>query len=152
MSRKLNVLIAEDNEDHQVLISYSLQRADICQRIDQVPDGEKALQFLRREGEYINAQRPDIIFLDINMPRLNGLEVLEALKTDATLKRIPVIILSTSNAESDRTAAYELHANSYLVKEFDKLQEMMAEVGKYWSTWNKMPPELDPEYPEHQDS
>ena len=140
--RLLNVLVAEDNEDHLELIVFGLKSARSCGRVQTVFDGESALSVLRREGAHANVERPDLVMLDMHMPKLGGLEVLEAIKSDPQLKHLPVVMLTTSSDEKDRLAAYQRNANSYLVKPFDyeAFREMIACVAQYWGRWNQPAP------------
>jgi CheY-like chemotaxis protein len=134
-------LLIEDNDDHAAIILRGL-RASRATVIDRVSDGLQALAFLRREAGYSDRQRPDVILLDLKLPKLDGHEVLEAIKSDADLQTIPVVVLSTSNADSDRDRAYRGHANSYLVKPMDflKFRQMIQDMNLYWGEWNQAAP------------
>lgn len=145
MSEKpLTVLLAEDNSDHAELVTRSLRRHEIANRIYHVEDGRQALDFLLRRGQFTDpaeAPRPHVILLDLRMPKMDGLEVLKQIKSSDNLHRIPVVILTTSEADSDTAQAYENHVNSYLVKpiDFSNFSEMMDDLGCYWLRWNHPP-------------
>ena len=134
-------LLVEDDKDHADLILLTLSDHNVTNTIDHVRDGVEALQYLRREGEYAVARRPDVILLDLKLPRLDGHEVLEQLKSDDSLRSIPVVVLTTSANEKDRERAYALNANSYLTKpiEFGQFQRMIRDLRLYWSVWNQPP-------------
>lgn len=131
-------LLVEDDDDHAKIVERSL-RADKGIFLVRVSDGVEALKYLRREGQYQTTSRPDIVLLDLKLPKKDGHEVLSEIKEDAALKTIPVIILTTSDAEIDKQKAYENDANSYLVKplERDSFQKMIQDLGYYWGFWNK---------------
>ena len=140
----LIILLVEDNQDHAELIVRSFQDHRVVNKIYHVVDGEKALDYLFRRGEYADPEsspQPHVILLDLRLPRIDGLEVLKEVKADENLRRIPVVILTTSEAESDLAQAYEHHANSYLVKpvDFDKFTQLMDDMGFYWLGWNRHP-------------
>ncbi|MCA9933246.1 MAG: response regulator [Ardenticatenaceae bacterium] len=137
----LKILLVEDNPAHAELITRSLEDHEIPSDIFHVNDGEKALDFLYRRGQFANLAEntlPNVILLDIRMPKMSGLEVLKEIKLSPSLRHIPVIMLTTSEAEQDVSAAYKNYANSYLVKpvEFSKFIELMEEIGYYWLGWN----------------
>jgi len=138
-SRLLRFLLVEDDEDHAEIVLHSLAEHRVSNAVDHVLDGEAALQYLRREGQYADSPRPDVILLDLKLPKLDGHEVLEQIKADHDLRSIPVVVLTTSDAESDRTRAYENFANSYLVKplNFDQFNKMVEDLGLYWGVWNR---------------
>ena len=119
VNRKLNILLVEDSVSDTMLIRRSFARSKLDHTLYCVEDGEKAIAFLKHDGEYRQAKRPDLIILDLNLPRLDGREVLSKIKQDPDLKRIPVVVLTTSNAEQDVLHSYDLHANCYIVKPFD---------------------------------
>jgi CheY-like chemotaxis protein len=140
----LVILLVEDNPDHTELIVRSLQDHRVANRIYHVPDGEAALDYLFRRGEYEDPKkspRPHVILLDLRLPKVDGQEVLQAIKTTERLRRIPVVIVTTSEAERDVAQAYDSHANSYLVKpvDFDKFTQLMDDLGFYWLGWNRRP-------------
>lgn len=143
--KKVCFLLAEDDEDHAELVFYNLEKSDLPLQIQRVKNGEEVLLFLRQEAPYENSLRPDLIILDINMPKLNGLEVLEIIKKDPKFKSIPTVVLTTSDAENDRKRAYEFHANSYLIKpmSFESFSNMIQDLSRYWALWNCSPGEED---------
>ncbi len=140
----LTILHVEDNVDHAQLIARALHKNRVANTIRHVLDGEEALDYLFLRGEYSTlelAPRPQIILLDLRLPKVDGLEVLRTIKTTDALSSIPVVILTSSEAEKDVARAYEYHANSYLVKPvgFDKFSELMEHLGFYWLAWNRHP-------------
>jgi CheY-like chemotaxis protein len=140
----LVILLVEDNPDHAELIMRSLQDHRVANKIYHVPDGESALDYLFRRGNYADPKkspRPHVILLDLRLPKIDGMEVLEDIKATDELKRIPVVVLTTSEAEGDVAKAYDNHANSYLVKpvDFDKFTKLMSDLGFYWLGWNRKP-------------
>lgn len=146
----LTILHVEDNADHAQLIARSLQKNRVANRIHHVLDGEEALDYLFLRGKYTSvelAPRPQIILLDLRLPKVDGLEVLRTIKTSDGLCAIPVVILTSSEAEKDVARAYEYHANSYLVKPvgFERFSELMEQLGFYWLAWNRFPWTLEVE-------
>lgn len=137
----LHVLLVEDDDDHADLTQFALEEHDPQHRVDRVADGAAALDYLFQRGSYVDVDRPDLVLLDLNLPRVSGLAVLAAIKEDAELRLIPVVVLTTSDAETDRTRAYNSYANSYVVKpvNFDKFRAMIQELGDYWACWNRLP-------------
>jgi CheY-like chemotaxis protein len=138
------VMLVEDNADHAELVIRTMEEHRITSKIKHFSDGQTALDYLFRRGEYQDpnsAPRPNIILLDLRLPRVDGLEVLRNIKEDGTLRNIPVIILTTSEAEKDVVRAYDHHANSYLVKPvgFDEFSKLMNDLGFYWLGWNTHP-------------
>lgn len=137
------ILLVEDNPDHTELITRVLSDHRIPNRIIHVADGEAALDYLRRCYPYADPTTnpsPHIVLLDLHLPRLSGLEVLQAIKTDAMLSHLPVVVVTTSRMESDLRLAYQFHANSYLVKpvDFEQFSRMMNDLGDYWLEWNQV--------------
>lgn len=137
----LSFLLVEDDDTHAHLVTRSLSRSRVGNRVHRVSDGEQALRFLRGEGEFSNESRPDVVLLDLKLPKVDGLEVLQIIKSDPHLKTIPVVVMTTSDAESDRASAYEYHANSYVVKpvDFDKFRQLVNDLCLYWGVWNESP-------------
>ncbi|MFK8004152.1 MAG: response regulator [Polyangiales bacterium] len=131
-------MLVEDNEDHAVLVKKTLASAQIPNEVKVFETAEYALRYLKDHRHAM----PQVILLDINLPAKSGLELLEDLKKDPTLKRIPVVILSTSDADVDRLLAYELGANSYLTKpvDFHAFRRMIKDFGDYWGKWNRSVP------------
>lgn len=140
-TRPLHVLLVEDDPDHAELTLLALEEHDPRHRVDHVADGASALDYLFRRGAYVGADRPDLVLLDLNLPRRGGLDVLAELKADPERRTVPVVVLTTSDAETDRARAYSNHANSYIVKpvSFDKFGAMIKELGDYWARWNRLP-------------
>ena len=139
--RPIEILLVEDDHDEASLTMETLAEGRIRNNVSLVHDGVDALTFLRREGSYANAPRPDLILLDLDLPRKNGREVLADVKQDPDLKRIPIIIMSSSSAEKDVLASYSLHANCYVTKPLD-LDEFIAAVRKiedFWISFVKLP-------------
>jgi chemotaxis family two-component system response regulator Rcp1 len=131
---KIEVLLIEDNPGDVRLIKEGLKDSRIINRIIVVNDGEEASEFLHKRGPYTDAPTPDIILLDLNLPRKDGRELLAEIKKDDQLKRIPVVVLTSSNAESDVTMAYQLHANSYLRKPLN-LAEFVTMIQSFEQFW-----------------
>ncbi len=140
--KPIEILLVEDNEPDVVLTQEAFEDAEIANNLHVAGDGVEALQFLRREGHFANAPRPDVILLDINMPRKNGLEVLAELKADPELRAIPVVVLTTSQADEDILKSYQSHASSYIVKpvEFGQFYSAIEALGKYMLTIVRLPP------------
>lgn len=137
----VETLLVEDSPGDVRLIQESLRDGKIANHLHVVGDGVEALAFLRRKGKYADAPRPDLILLDLNLPKKNGREVLEEIKADADLRRIPVVVLTTSNAEQDILKSYGLNANCYITKPVD-LEQFLAAVRSiedFWLTAVKLP-------------
>lgn len=141
MHKEVRILLVEDNEGDIVLTMEALREARIYNTVDVARDGEEALRFLRKEGPFVEAQTPDLIFLDINLPRLDGQELLTIIKNDPVLKVIPVIMLTTSEAEQDILAAYANHANCYITKpvDMDKFMEVIQRIKSFWISIVQLP-------------
>lgn len=138
------VMLIEDNIDHAELVIRTLEEHRIGNRVQHFLDGQTALDYLFRQGDYEEATttaRPHVILLDLRLPRVDGIDVLKTIKADADLKSIPVIVLTTSEAEKDVAKAYYNHANSYLVKPvgFEDFKKLMDDLGFYWLGWNINP-------------
>lgn len=142
MNKPIELLMVEDNEGDVTLTLEALERAKVKNRIHIATDGVEAMAFLRRQGEHANAPRPDLILLDLNLPRMDGREVLEALKADPELKTIPVVVLTTSQAEEDIIRSYKLNANCYITKPVDLQQflQVIKSIGEFWLQVVKLPP------------
>jgi len=141
----VRILLAEDNAAHAKLVMRTLAEHCLANTVSHVTDGEAALDYLLGRREYQNSSecpKPDVVLLDLKLPKIDGLTVLETIKSTDELRRLPVIILSTSNADSDASRAYELGANSYLVKptDFAQFSQMIDDLGNYWLSWNRRPP------------
>jgi CheY-like chemotaxis protein len=143
MSRPIEILIVEDNPGDVRLTRESLKEGKISNRMHVVKDGVEAMAFLRRQGAHQTATRPDIILLDLNLPRMHGREVLKEIKEDPNLRRIPVVILSGSEAEEDIAKSYDLHANCYVTKPvvLEKFISVIKAIEDFWLTVVKLPPE-----------
>ncbi|NTW59498.1 MAG: response regulator [Nitrospirae bacterium] len=145
----LLILLVEDNLDHAELVRRSLAEHRIANRITVLTDGQSALDYLFRRGAFTDpasSPRPHIVLLDLRLPRVDGLDVLKAIKQDDDLHTMPVVVLTTSEAEQDIVAAYRHYVNSYLVKPvgYDDFNKLMQDFGFYWLGWNTNP------YPEQQ--
>lgn len=141
MVRPIELLLVEDSEPDVRLTKEALNEAKVKNRLWVVEDGVEAMEFLRREGNYPDAPRPDLILLDLNLPRKDGRQVLKELKADDSLKRIPVVILTTSKSEEDVLKAYDLHANCYISKpvDFNRFMEVVKSVEDFWLTVVRLP-------------
>jgi CheY-like chemotaxis protein len=141
VARPIEILLVEDSPSDVAMTTAALRDGRIANVIHVVDDGEKAMAFLRREGEYAGAPRPDLILLDLNLPRKDGSEVLAEVKSDTDLHTIPVVILTTSAAESDVLRAYELHANSYVTKPvgFDNFFNVIRGIDDFWLSLVRLP-------------
>jgi CheY-like chemotaxis protein len=138
------ILLAEDNPDHAELLVRSFKNHRVPNKIYHVRDGEEALDYLFRRGEFADpdlSPRPHLILLDLKMPKVNGIEVLESIRAADEFVDVPVVMLSSSDAEPDVEQAYGLHVNSYLVKplDFGQFAQLMDDVGYYWLNWNYRP-------------
>lgn len=138
------VMLVEDNADHAELVIRTLEEHRIANTVRHFLDGQSALDYLFRRGEFSDpatSARPHVILLDLRLPRVDGIDVLKAIKEDDHLKAIPVVVLTTSEAEKDVAKAYYNHANSYLVKPvgFDEFKRLMDDLGFYWLSWNTNP-------------
>ena len=139
---EIDILLVEDNPGDVRLTREALRDARIHNRLFVARDGAEALDFLHRRGEHAGAPRPDLILLDWNLPRKNGREVLEEIKTDPDLRRIPVVVLTTSQAEEDVLRAYDLHANCYIPKPVDlgRFMQIVGSIESFWLSVVKLPP------------
>jgi CheY-like chemotaxis protein len=137
-------LLVEDSDAHAKLVMLQLQDKDSPITVARVSDGVEALDYLCHRGSYVDAPRPDLVLLDLKLPRIDGHEVLRTIKADPDLRSIPVVVLTTSETETDRKRAYANYANSYLTKPIDFLsfQRMMKDLRDYWSVWNQPPAPL----------
>lgn len=135
----ITILLIEDNEDHAALIMRSLNNFKVANTIIHLDDGEQALNYILQIGK--ENPKPHLVLLDLRLPKIDGLEVLKTLKSTPFLADIPVVVLTTSDADSDVEKACKNHANSYLVKplDFAKFTELMNLLGFYWICWNKKP-------------
>jgi CheY-like chemotaxis protein len=140
--RTINVLLVEDDPG-DVLMTREAFEENLHNRLDVVTDGEAALNYLRHEEPYTDAPRPDLILLDLNLPRRDGREVLQEIKADPVLRHIPVIVLTTSQAEEDVLCSYQLHANAYVTKpvDFDGFIEAVKQIDHFFVSVVQLPPE-----------
>jgi chemotaxis family two-component system response regulator Rcp1 len=136
-----DILLVEDNPGDVRLAKEALKESKLLNKLYQVEDGTKAMSFLRQEGAYSDVPRPDLVLLDLNLPRKNGREVLAEIKADESLKRIPVVILTISRAEEDILKSYNLHANCYISKPFDMEQfiQVVKSIEDFWFSIVKLP-------------
>jgi two-component system, chemotaxis family, response regulator Rcp1 len=140
--KPVEILLVEDNPGDVRLAIEALKDAKVRNNLHVAGDGVEAMDFLRRKGKYAQSPHPDLILLDLNLPRKDGREVLEEIKTDDDLKRIPVVILTTSKDESDILKTYNLHANCYITKplDLDRFVEVVKSIEDFWLTIVKLPP------------
>lgn len=140
--RPIDILLVEDSAGDARLAREALRECRIRNVIHLVGDGTDAMEFLRRQGPWANAPRPDMILLDLNLPRMGGREVLAAIKSDPELKRIPVVILTISKHEEDVRSAYDLHANCYITKPLDlgQFMNVVRTIEDFWFTIVRLPP------------
>jgi CheY-like chemotaxis protein len=141
MGEPMEILLVEDNEDDILLEQEALADAKLVNLMSVVRDGEEALTYLRRQGQYQNARIPGLILLDINMPKKNGFEVLNEIKTDPALKHIPVVMLTTSDSEADIVKSYARGACSFITKpmDFDKFRDVIRQFALYWALVSRVP-------------
>jgi chemotaxis family two-component system response regulator Rcp1 len=140
-SKLVDILLVEDNEGDARLAKEAMRDSKIRNTLHHVSDGEEAMAFLRKEGQYAKAPRPDLVLLDLNLPKKDGRQVLAEIKNDDELKRIPVVILTVSSAEEDILKSYNLHANCFITKPIDLSQFMkvVRSVEDFWLTIVRLP-------------
>ncbi len=138
----VEILLVEDSPGDVRLTKEALKDSKLYNNLNVVPDGVEAIAFLRREGNYVNAPRPDLILLDLNLPRMDGRQVLQEIKNDDNLKRIPVVVLTTSANETDIFITYNLHANCYITKpvDFSQFMSVVKSIENFWFSIVKLPP------------
>jgi len=138
----IEILLVEDNPGDVRLTIEALKEGKVANKINVVMDGMDAMAFLRREGKYEDAPVPDLILLDLNLPKKNGREVLAEIKVDSKIKHIPVVVLTTSQAEKDIIMTYNMHANCYITKpvDFDQFISVVKSIENFWFTVVKLPP------------
>ena len=141
LGRPIEVLLVEDNPGDVRLTAEALQEGKVWNRLSVAPDGVEALAFLRRLGTYAAAPRPDVILLDLNLPKRDGREVLAEIKNDPKLRVIPVVVLTTSKAEEDIVRTYDLHANCYITKpvDLDQFLRVVTAIEDFWLCIVKLP-------------
>jgi CheY-like chemotaxis protein len=139
--REIEILLVEDNPGDVRLTIEALKDGKIRNHLSVASDGEEALAFLHRQGQYAKAPRPDLILLDLNLPKKDGREVLKEIKQEKDLKRIPVVVLTTSTAEKDIIKTYDLHANCYVTKpvDFEQFTNVVKSIEDFWFTVVKLP-------------
>jgi CheY-like chemotaxis protein len=138
----IDVLLVEDDEGDVLMTREALAEGKILNRLHVVGDGVEALAFLRRQGKHANAIRPDLVLLDLNLPRVDGRQVLGEIKADEDLRRIPVVVLTTSEAEEDVVRSYDLHANAYVSKpvDFDRFVTVIRQIDDFFISVVRLPP------------
>jgi CheY-like chemotaxis protein len=137
----IDVLLVEDDPGDVLMTREAFEHHKLRNKLHVVADGVEALQFLRREGEHADAPRPGLVLLDLNLPRMDGREVLAEIKSDESLRSIPVVVLTTSEAEEDILRSYSLHANAYITKpvDFDRFIEVIRQIDDFFVTVVKLP-------------
>lgn len=143
-SKPIELLLVEDSEPDVRLTVEALHEAKVRNRLWVVEDGVEAMEFLRQEGRHAQAPRPDLILLDLNLPRKDGRQLLKEIKSNDSLKRIPVVVLTTSKSEEDILRAYDLHANCYITKpvDFNRFMEVVKSIEDFWLTVVTLPDEI----------
>jgi CheY-like chemotaxis protein len=141
-TKSIEVLLVEDDPGDVLMTREALAESKVLNALHVATDGEEALRFLRREAPFEDAPRPDLVLLDLNLPRVDGREVLEQVKGDPDLRRIPVVVLTTSQAEEDILRSYDLHANAFISKpvDFDRFVEVIRQVDNFYITIVSLPP------------
>lgn len=141
MGQPIIILMADDDADDRMLTKEALEESRVLNDLHFVIDGEDLMDFLKKRGQYADAPRPGLILLDLNMPRKDGREALKEIKADADLRRIPVVVMTTSKAEEDIYRSYDLGASSFITKPvtFDRLVELMKTMGQYWVEFVELP-------------
>jgi CheY-like chemotaxis protein len=141
-SLPIEVLLVEDDPGDVLMTQEAFEEHKVRNKLNVVQDGEEALAYLRREGRFAEAVRPDLILLDLNLPRVDGREVLQVIKEDQDLRRIPVVVLTTSQADEDIMRSYSLHANAYVTKpvDFDSFIAVVRQIDEFFVSVVKLPP------------
>ncbi|MEV4131519.1 response regulator [Dactylosporangium sp. NPDC049742] len=141
-SLPIEVLLVEDDPGDVLMTQEAFEEHKVRNKLNVVQDGEEALAYLRREGPHADAPRPDLILLDLNLPRVDGRQVLQAIKEDPDLRRIPVVVLTTSQADEDILRSYSLHANAYVTKpvDFDSFIAVVRQIDEFFVSVVKLPP------------
>lgn len=139
--RRINILLVEDNAGDVRLIQEAFKDSKIENKFSVVYDGESAMKYLYRQGEFKDTNRPDIIFLDLNLPKKSGMEILEEIKTDPELRKIPVVVLTTSSSAEHIQKSYGLHANCYITKpvDFNQFVDVVKVIEGFWFNIAKLP-------------
>jgi CheY-like chemotaxis protein len=141
--KPIDILLVEDNPGDVMLVEEALSDSKVRNRLHVVSDGEQAMEFVRRQGKHAGAPRPDVILLDLNLPKKSGREVLREVKTHPDLASIPVIVLTSSKSDDDVINSYELHANAYILKpvDFHQFMKVMRAIEDFWFVTVKLPPQ-----------
>lgn len=141
-AKVVDILLVEDNPGDVRLAREALKESKVRNKLYVVDDGVEAMAFLRQQGKYMGSPRPDLILLDLNLPRKSGREVLAEVKTDENLKRIPIVVLTVSRAEEDIVRCYDHHANCYITKplDFNQFMEVTKSIDDFWLTIVRLPP------------
>jgi CheY-like chemotaxis protein len=141
LARQIEILLVEDDPGDVLMTREAFEDHKVQNQLHVVNDGVEAMAFLRREGEHADAPRPDLVLLDLNLPRMDGREVLNAIKSDPDLASIPVVILTTSEAEEDVLRSYSLHANAYVTKpvDFDRFIKVVRQIDEFFVTVVRLP-------------
>jgi CheY-like chemotaxis protein len=139
--RPIEILLVEDDPGDTLITREALEHSKVTNNLTTVTNGEEALAFLHRTGEFADAVRPDLVLLDLNLPRRDGREVLQEVKEDPDLRRIPVVVLTTSAAEEDIVRSYDLHANAYVTKpvDFDRFVDVVRQIDEFYFTVVRLP-------------
>jgi CheY-like chemotaxis protein len=142
MTSPIEVLLVEDDPGDVLMTQEAFEEHKLRNRLTVVPDGDEALAYLRRQGRYADAVTPDLILLDLNLPRRDGRQVLAEIKEDEQLGRIPVVVLTTSQADEDILRSYQLHANAYVTKpvDFDRFIAVVRQIDEFFVSVVKLPP------------
>ena len=141
-AKTVEILLVEDDPGDVVITREAFEHSRLTNSLHTVANGEEALRFLRQEGDYVGSPRPDLILLDLNLPRLDGRELLAIIKADPLLRQIPVVVLTTSQAEEDIFRSYDLHANAFVTKpvDFEKFVQVVGQVDNFFFTVVTLPP------------
>ncbi|MCU1355506.1 MAG: response regulator receiver protein [Acidimicrobiales bacterium] len=140
-TKPIEVLLVEDDPGDVLMTREALAESKVLNELHVVSDGEAALRFFRQEGEFTEAPRPGLVLLDLNLPRLDGREVLAAVKSDPDLRRIPIVVLTTSQAEEDILRSYDLHANAFISKpvDFDRFLDVIRQIDSFYISVVRLP-------------
>jgi CheY-like chemotaxis protein len=138
----VEILLVEDDPGDVLITREAIESSKVANRLSVVSNGEEALQFLRREEPFADAPRPGLLLLDLNLPRLDGREVLARMKADPDLRRIPVVVLTTSSSDEDIVRSYDLHANAYVTKpvDFDQFMSVVRQIDQFFVSIVTLPP------------
>ena len=139
--RPIEVLLVEDDDGDVLMTREALDEGKVLNRLSVVGDGVEAVNYLRKSGRYADAARPDLVLLDLNLPRRDGRQVLEEVKNDPDLRRIPIVVLTTSEAEEDILRSYDLHANAYVTKpvDFERFVEVIRQIDEFFISVVRLP-------------